>query len=146
MNNTLILSVLLLMSSCALGKKVQLQNFVYDLGESSKLSVNSLKRVGKKLEFKLLAISMGAEPVVIKANEIECGAGNKKFKKVIAQSDKNDLIILPKLTYLEFDVNCISDRDVDEDAVPYILFKRIYKLDGTKHGAVVDEDIKINFE
>lgn len=135
------------LSSCTIRKKEQLQRIAYEFGEHSKLIVNSLKRTDNKLEFKLLAISNADTELVIKANDIECGVGKTKFKKVRAQSNPDNLIIIPKLNYVDFDVNCMSSKDVDnDDLVPYLKFKKIYKLDGKKTGAVLDENILIKFE
>lgn len=136
-----------LLSSCTIRKKETLNKIAYELGDHSKLIVNSLKRTDDKLEFKLLAISNGADSVVIKANDIECGVGKMKFRKVRAQSNPDNLIIVAKLAYTEFDINCMNHKDVNnDDLVPYLKFKKIYKLEGKKQGAVLDENVIIKFE
>lgn len=129
-----------------MGKNRPLKRFAYDLGQSSKLVVSSFKRTDKRMEFKLLGISFGAYPTVIKASEIECGAGDTKFIKVRAQKNVDDLIILPKTTYQEFDVSCSHDWPVSQDEVPYILFKSLYKLADTAQGEVLESNLKISFE
>lgn len=140
--------MILFSSSCTLRKKEQLKNIAYNLGDNSKLIVNSLKRSKDRLEFKLLAICNGADQAVIKASEIDCGVGSIKFKKVMAQSNAEDLIVIPKRNYVEFDIICKNDKDVSEadDLSPFLTFKKIYKFDAEKQGAPTDENITIKFE
>ena len=49
-------------TACAMGRRVRLDNFSYDLGKHAKLTINSLKRIDDKMQMELLGISLGAEP------------------------------------------------------------------------------------
>jgi hypothetical protein len=150
-NGPLLMKILLLLSlfvisACAMGRRVRLDNFSYDLGKHAKLTINSLKRIDDKIQMELLGISLDAEPVVFKASEVECGAGKIKFSKISIDGDKDDLVILSKTSYTEFYVTCINDTDVSKDHEPYILFKKLYKLEANTLGQVLDSNVKIKFK
>lgn len=133
-------------TACAMGRRVRLDNFSYDLGKHAKLTINSLKRIDDKMQMELLGISLGAEPVAFKASEIECGAGDLNFSRISISGDKEDLIILSKTSYTEFEVTCTNDNDVSKNHEPYILFKNLYKLESNKLGQVLDSNVKIKFK
>ena len=143
---TLVLLSLFALTACAMGRRVRLDNFSYDLGKHAKLTINSLKRIDDKIQMELLGISLDADPVVFKASEVECGAGSVKFKRISISGDKDDLIILSKTSYTEFEMSCINDSDVSKDLEPYILFKNLYKLEANTTGQVLDSNVKIKFK
>jgi hypothetical protein len=142
----LLLIPLVLSFSCAMGRKVRLENFSYDLGKNAKITIHSLKRIEDKMEFQLLGISLEEQAVVIKADEIECGAGNTNFTKVSVSGDKNNIIIFPKTTYTEFSVTCVNETPVSEDDQPFIIFKNVYILENDTAIKTLDSKIKIKFK
>ena len=137
---------LLIFTACAMGRRVRLKNFSYDLGKHAKLTVDSLKRIDDKIQAKLLGISLDADPVAFRASDLECGAGGIQFNRIKVHGDKDDLIVLSKTCYTEFEVTCINATDVSKDLDPYVLFKFLYKLDGAKLGQVLDRNVKIKFQ
>jgi hypothetical protein len=145
MLKVLLLLTFIIIGGCARARKVQLKSFSYELGEHAKIAIDSLKRNDHKIEISILALSVG-ETVVLKPGDIECGAGDVKFSKVSIKSKDDKLIICPKIAYSEFAVKCYSIFEVPKDKKPYLLFKKIYKLQNDGPGEILEKDIKIEFE
>ena len=135
--NHLILVLLLVLSSCAVGKKRAFRKTDYELGTSAKINVAYIRQIKNKLEFNLLGLSTGADIVAIRKDEISCGAGKEPFEDVNVKYGKDDLIIFPKISFVEFTIICKNDELVDKKLVPYLIFDKIYSINGEELGPVI---------
>ncbi len=137
---------LFILSSCAGGKLVRLSQFDYELGETAKLTVNSLKRYDGQLELEVLGLSMKEAMIAIKQDEIGCGVGDDQYDRVSVLNGKDRMIVLNRMTYVEFTIVCLNNTDLRVEEDPYIIIKNIYDFTNGKLGKSLGSDVKIKFK
>ncbi|OUR99685.1 hypothetical protein A9Q84_01280 [Halobacteriovorax marinus] len=136
----IILSVLLV--SCSSRRIVNVGNDSFNLGNSAKVYLTTLKNKGKKFDLGLSITTRDRGPILIKKEDFECGKGSVKghIYKFGRRAIPN--IIVTNELMKNFLIVCSVDSRVEGDY--YVEFKKVYSLDtnSLSPGRLLHQDLK----